>query len=117
MAKEKNYVVAPGKAISCKNGVIGEGEAISWRNMPDPLSRKGQEKLDEAAVGDLKKNNFKALLNSDKILVVEKKEPYVPPEVTEPPVEPPVDPPVDPPSKDDDKGEPAGGAKRKKKKG
>ncbi len=115
MAKEKNYVVAPGKAISCKNGVIGEGEAISWRNMPDPLSRKGQEKLDEAAVGDLKKNNFKALLNSDKILVVEKKEPYVP---VEPPVEPPEggedDPPKDPAPKDDDKEEPAGGAKRKK---
>ena len=114
MAKEKNYVVAPGKAISCKNGVIGEGEAISWRNMPDPLSRKGQEKLDEAAVGDLKKNNFKALLNSDKILVVEKKEPYVPPEVTEPPVEPSVESPKDPAPKDEK--EPAGGAKRKKKK-
>ena len=112
MAKDKIYVVAAGKAISCKNGVIGEGEAISWRNMPDPLSRKGQEKLDEAAVGDLKMKNFKALLNSDKILVVEKKEPYVPPEVTEPPVEPPVD----PAPEDDDKEEPAGGAKRKKKK-
>ncbi len=112
MAKEKNYVVAPGKAISCKNGVIGEGEAISWRNMPEPLCKKGKDKLDEDAVNDLKMKNFKALLNSDKILVVEKKESYVPPEVTEPPVEPPVD----PAPEDDDKEEPAGGAKRKKKK-
>ncbi len=111
MAKDKIYVVAAGKAISCKNGVIGEGEAISWRNMPDPLCRKGQDKLDEEAISDLKKKNFKALLNSDKILVVEKREPYVPPEVTEPPVEPPID-----PAPTDDGKEPAGGAKRKKKK-
>ena len=114
MAKDKIYVVAAGKAISCKNGVIGEGEAISWRNMPEPLCKKGKDKLDEDAVNDLKKKNFKALLNSDKILIVEKKEPYVPPEVTESPVKPPVEPPKDPAPKD--KEEPAGGAKRKKKK-
>lgn len=111
MAKEKNYVVAPGKAISCKNGVIAEGEVISWQNMPDPLCKKGADKLDGDKMEDLKKKNFKALLNSDKILVIEKKEPYVAPEVTEPPVD--DKPPEDLPPEDD---EPAGGAKRKKKK-
>ena len=116
MAKEKNYVVAAGRAISCKNGVIAEGEAISWRNMPDPLCKKGADKLDSDQMEQLKRKNFKALLNSDKVLVIEKKEPYVPsekpPEVTEPPVD--EKPPEDAPPKDDK--EPAGGAKRKKKK-
>ena len=117
MTREKHYVVAPGKAISCKNGVIAEGEVISWQNMPDPLCKKGADKLDGDKMEDLKKKNFKALLNSDKVLVIEKREPYAAPEVTDPPEvpDPPAGdkPPEDLPPEDD---EPAGGAKRKKKK-
>ncbi len=109
MARDRIYVVAPGKSISCKNGVIDEGEQISWRNMPDPLCKKGADKLNSDEMEKLKTKNFKALLHSKKVLIIEKREPYVAPEVTDPPID--EKPPEDPPPEDD---EPAGGAKRKK---
>lgn len=106
MAKEKKYVVAKGKAIAAKNGVITEGEDISWKNMPDPLQKKDMDALGEQAVNELKKKNFKALADSKKNLVVEKAAPYVPPDEPDVPDEPEKKEPEKPDKK-------TGGAKRK----
>jgi hypothetical protein len=82
---EKTYYVAPGKAVSCKRGIIGEGEVITPADLRDPVSTRGMKDLTEQQIEKLKQKLFTALAKSPKNILTTKapKEEAPPAESTE----------------------------------